>query len=129
MKFKNRGSIYAFSLGMGVLASALTALIISVLMAVAVSSLSLSPKLMPLLMTLTIALMGISGGYITSRILGKKGLLMGAFLGVIVAIILTMLSGLFTEFSPSAGGFVKLVVIIVSAMAGGVLGVNAKQKR
>ena len=129
MKFKNTGSILAFSLGMGIIASALTALIISVLMALAVSTLSLSPKLMPLLMTVTVALMGIAGGYVTSVTFKKKGLLMGAFLGVVVAIILTLLSSLFTEFSPSAGGFIKSVVIIVSAMTGGVLGVNAKQKR
>ncbi len=129
MKFKNSGSIYAFSLGMGVLASALTAVIVSALMAIAVSTLSISSRLMPALMTVTLALMGIAGGYITSGILKKKGLLMGAFLGVITAIILTLMSGLFTEFSPSAGGFIKLVVIIVSAMTGGVLGVNAKQKR
>ncbi len=129
MKFKSSGSICAFSLGMGVLTSLLTAFLISLLMAVAVSAFSLHFKSMPLIMTLTVMIMSVAGGYITSVTFKRKGLLMGAFLGVILAIILTLLSTLFTEFSPSAGGFIKLVVIIVSAMTGGVLGVNAKQKR
>ena len=127
MKFKNTGSILTLSLLMGVITSALTALVVSVLLAFALSL--FSPKLMPLIMTVTILLMGVSGGYVTSVIFKKKGLLTGALLGVILAIILTLLSLLFTEFSPSAGGFIKSVVIIVSAMTGGVLGVNAKQKR
>jgi len=129
MKFKNSANACIISLGFGIVASVLTAVIVSVLFALLVSALSVPYKTMPLLATVTVALTGIAGGYVTSRVFKKKGLLTGAFLGVILSVILTLVSVLVTEASPSAGGLIKILVIVVAAMTGGVLGVNTKQKR
>ncbi len=67
------------------------------------------------------------GGYISAKRRRKNGLLMGVLCGVFIFLIIIILSAAFSKtvesFSPSA----KLVVTLVCAAAGGVVGVNSKR--
>ena len=46
-----------------------------------------------------------------------------------MALILTIAGVLFTQQAPAMQSLTKFAILIVSAMIGGILGVNAKQKR
>lgn len=70
-----------------------------------------------------------TGGYVAARRRRKNGLLMGVLCGVFIFIVIVIISAVFSQaaesFSPSA----KLIVTLVCAGIGGVVGVNSKHGR
>ena len=106
-----------------------TAVIASVILSLSAVYLSLPPSVMPLASILTVSLSSFMGGYTVAKMLRKKGMILGAVMGVILSLILTLLAVIFTKQLPDAQSITKFAVLIVSAIIGGVLGVNTKQKR
>ena len=69
------------------------------------------------------------GGYVSARIVGKKGLLCGFLTGLLYYFILTGISLAVMHFSLDASQAVKMGVAFIAACIGGVLGVNGKGRR
>lgn len=71
----------------------------------------------------------LAAGYLSSRLLGEKGLLAGAAAGGIIFLI-AALSGLAVgSFCLGFQAALRLITILLAAAVGGVAGVNAKKKR
>lgn len=68
-----------------------------------------------------------TGGYVSARRRKRNGLLMGVLCGVFIFLVILILSAFFSKavqsFSPSA----KLIVTLVCAAVGGVVGVNSRK--
>lgn len=68
-----------------------------------------------------------AGGYVSARRRKRNGLLMGILCGVFIFLTILILSAFFSKavhsFSPSA----KLIVTVVCAGVGGVVGVNSRR--
>ena len=130
LKSKNeiRLGVYGKPLLVGTIAGTATAVAVILFCALAVSCFSLPTAAMRIMAILTVAAGGFAGGYGAARAFRKKGLLIGVAVGVILALI-TIAGVLFTQQAPAMQSLTKFAILIVSAMIGGILGVNAKQKR
>ena len=130
-KSKNeiRLGVYGKPLLVGTIAGAVTAVAVMLLCALAVSCFSLPTAAMRAMAILTVAAGGFAGGYGAARTFRKKGLLIGVAVGVILALILTIAGVIFTQQAPAMQSLSKFAILIAAAMIGGILGVNAKQKR
>ena len=85
-----------------------------------------------MILPLAVGAMGIGtflGGYVSARIVGKKGLLCGFLTGLLYYFILTGISLAVMHFSLDASQAVKMGVAFIAACIGGVLGVNGKGRR
>lgn len=82
---------------------------------------------MSVMSTVSLAVGCFCGGYVSARRRKRSGLLMGALCGIFIFLVIMIFGALFTKaasgFSPSA----KLITAVVSAAAGGVVGVNSKK--
>ena len=128
-KSEIRLGVYGKPLLVGTVAGVVTAVAVMLLCALAVSCFSLPTAAMRAMAILTVAAGGFVGGYGAARTLRKKGLLIGVTVGVLLALILTVAGVLFTKEAPAMQSLSKFAILIVSAMIGGILGVNAKSKR
>ena len=132
-KSKSRNGVrlgaYGKPLLTGTIAGVVTAVAVLLLCALMVSCFSLPTGVIRFMAILTVGAGGLAGGYGAARIFQKKGLLIGAAVGVILALILTVAGVLFTREAPAMQSLTKFAILIVSAMIGGILGVNTKQKR
>ncbi|MEG1158206.1 MAG: TIGR04086 family membrane protein [Oscillospiraceae bacterium] len=128
-KFESHTGSYAKPLLAGVIAGVLTMAAVLLLCAAVLACFALPPAVMRTMGLLTVISGGFFGGLIAASAIGKKGFLVGLSIGVILALMLTVASVLWLKSMPSAESFSKLAVLIVSAMIGGVLGVNHPHKR
>ena len=128
-KHEIRLGVYGKPLLVGTVAGVITAVAVMLLCALAVSCFSLPVAAMRAMAILTVAAGGFAGGYGAARIFRKRGLLIGVTVGVFLALILTVAGVLFTKEAPAMQSLSKFAILIVSAMIGGILGVNAKSKR
>ena len=128
-KSEIRLGVYGKPLLVGTVAGVVTAVAVMLLCALAVSCFSLPTAAMRAMAILTVAAGGFAGGYGAARTFRKKGLLIGVTVGVLLALILTVAGVLFTKEAPAMQSLSKFAILIVSAMIGGILGVNAKSKR
>ena len=69
------------------------------------------------------------GGFIAARIHKRQGLIVGFLFGLLFAGVLVMCALIGTGTLVSVGSLIKLIVILVSSMLGGTLGVNYQKKR
>lgn len=76
--------------------------------------------------TIALAVGAYVGGYISGKRRKHNGLLMGALCGVFIFLIILLLGALFSKTVESFPASAKLVVTLVCAAAGGVVGVNSK---
>lgn len=132
-KLKSKGQMKLGALGkpllVGTIAGALTVIVVLLICSFAVSCFSLPTAAMRAMAIITVAAGGFAGGYGAARAFRKKGLLIGGVVGVILALILTVAGVLFTQQAPAMQSLSKFAILMVSAMIGGILGVNAKSKR
>lgn len=77
--------------------------------------------------TAALAVGAYAGGYISGKRRRRNGLLMGVLCGVFIFLIIVILSALFTKAAESFSVPTKLVITLVCAAAGGVVGVNSKR--
>lgn len=76
--------------------------------------------------TIALAVGAYVGGYISGKRRKHNGLLMGALCGVFIFLIILLLGAFFSKTVESFPASAKLVVTLVCAAAGGVVGVNSK---
>lgn len=113
----------------GTVSGTVLILVLFALFAVAITKFSISAGILSLLVVIAGGLGAFLAGYIASRAIGRKGLVIGLVSGVIFVVILAISS------LASAGSFgggqslTKFIVILAAAALGGVLGVNSKKSR
>lgn len=69
------------------------------------------------------------GGFISAKRTGRNGLLMGILCGVFIFLAIAVLSIFFSKAAESFSVPVKLILTLICAGAGGVIGVNSKHIR
>ncbi len=72
---------------------------------------------------------GMIAGYCNGRIMKEKGMLYGALCGGILVIILIIFNVIFNGFAPTGLTFLKLILVMVFAIIGAIIGVNKKSRR
>lgn len=93
------------------------------------TKIDVSESVLSVLTSLGLCVGAYAGGYTASRRRRKNGLLMGVLCGLFMFLIIFFLSYFFAG---TAGGFsasAKLVMTLICAGIGGVVGVNAKGRR
>lgn len=65
--------------------------------------------------------------YIVSRIINKKGALLGLIFGGVISAIVFIATAISTGVIFSIAEFIKIIVILASAWLGGILGANSRQ--
>lgn len=83
----------------------------------------------PLLANISISIATLVSSYITSKKIGNKGYLTGLIVGGVTFLIITLISFIIDEGSITTNTLFHLIIIILSGMIGGVLGVNKKQEK
>ncbi len=76
--------------------------------------------------TIALAVGAYVGGYISGKRRKHNGLLMGALCGVFIFLIILFLGAFFSKTVESFPASAKLVVTLICAAVGGVVGVNSK---
>lgn len=69
-----------------------------------------------------------TGGFITARISGSMGMLLGAAAGTVGFLLLLAVNAL-SGAAPEVISLLRLAVMLFSGAVGGVIGINGKQKR
>lgn len=72
---------------------------------------------------------GFVSGFCCARLLRQRGLLYGAICGALETIIFLMAGFILQDGGFGIPALLKIVFILLSAMLGGILGVNAKKRR
>lgn len=104
-------------------------LVLFALFAVAITKLHFSASVVALFIVVAGGLGSFLSGYIASRAVGCKGLIIGLVSGLIFVVILAV-AGLAIAGHIGGGQTVtKFVVLLAAAALGGALGVNAKKSR
>lgn len=79
--------------------------------------------------TLALCIGAFSGGYVSGKKRRRNGLLMGALCGVFIFIIIVVVSHFFSKSVESFSMTTKLILTLVFAAMGGVVGVYSKHGR
>lgn len=85
-----------------------------------------------LIVPLALAAVGVGafvGGYVSSQITGKKGMLGGFLTGLLFYCILTLVALAATGFKLDSEQFLRLAVVLVTGCGGGVVGINRQRTR
>ena len=90
---------------------------------------SLPPSSAPLLLIPILLLGGFSGGFSAASHLKQDGLVCGAVVGAVLAAIELLAVVIATGEIPSGNALTKGIILLCSAMVGGILGVNRKPRR
>ena len=98
--------------------------------AVIATYLSLSERMIELLVMVLTAACVFLGGFRAAKHAGRQGLLQGSAFGLIYMLVLSLAGMLIMgEWSMSAQSLLTLLIGILCGAIGGILGVNARQKR
>ena len=79
--------------------------------------------------TFALCIGAFSGGYVSGKRRRRNGLLMGILCGVFVFIVIVILSHFFSKAAESFSMPKKLILTLICAGFGGILGVNSKHGR
>ena len=69
------------------------------------------------------------GGFLSARLCGSKGLLLGAVSGLLYILILYLLGAVMRQADLNAMLFLKIVLALVLGAVGGITGVNLKHRK
>lgn len=117
------------SILIGTVASLITILILLSASAGILTMLPTIPKgALPYLMLIVCAVGALIGGYITAAIAGAKGLIMGFLCGICSFLCLLIIGLLTVNSDIGTVTFIRLGVMTLFGMLGGIKGVNRKEK-
>ena len=68
-------------------------------------------------------------GFLAARIVGRKGLMIGGLTGILLYLIVTLISLAVSAADFTLLSLVKLAIILLAAVIGGVCGVNTRKRR
>ena len=106
--------------GIGMLSSA----ILIFMFAAALSVGDVPAMLFSPITVIILAFGGFAGGFASSRISGEKGIICGAFSGIIYFSVIWLFGTLFENLGSGTVAFIKATMIIISGALGGIIGVN-----
>lgn len=113
----------------GLLSGVTTCFVFLCIFAFIVSSRDIPQAMISTLALVAGGLGGFISGFVASKLVRTRGLLVGLICGVVLFLIVLLASvaTLKTSFGPII--FVKMTVIVIASAIGGVLGVNSRSKR
>lgn len=113
----------------GVLSSTVVITLLFVLAAAVISSSNIPSFSISIIVTLIAGIGSFIGAFISAKIFGKKGFWIGLFLGLILCFIIFMSTLFIADVQNSISFWVRYIIIIISALLGGMFGVNSKSKK
>lgn len=118
------------AVGIGVLSSLFTMLILLTLVSFVfktAGTISATPA--GIVAVIIAALSGFIGGYVSTRILKRKGLMVGMMTVLVVAFLVFVAGFLLSGNDIQGTNLIKQGILIVGGCAGGIMGVNHRSKR
>lgn len=79
--------------------------------------------------TISIALSSLISSFFASKEVGNKGYITGLMIGIITFIIITLISFIIDEGNVTINTLFHFIIILLSSMIGGILGVNKRAKK
>lgn len=104
-------------------------LVMLVIMAIILSFGVFSFDLSPLLASISIASGSFIGGLTAAKKSGKKGLITGAASGTVLFFVFTLVSLSAFKTAPNVSTLIRLIIFVLGAAVGGVVGVSFSDKR
>lgn len=125
---KSKGiSCFAFALLRGVLVSLAVTLVALLLLALVLTIWDVPIGVTAYLAVLCLGLGALTGGWISAKKIGEKGLLWGAVCGFVLFLLLLFTGLLFSEQGAGLSPWFRLAVSVLCGAIGGVLGINSRR--
>ena len=99
------------------------------LFAYLITKIDLSDTIISVLTSAALCVGAYTGGLISAKKRRKNGLLMGILCGVFMFFIIFIISSFFAQTAAGFSGSSKLVMTLIFAAVGGVVGINSKNNR
>ena len=103
--------------------------IVTLLFAFVITKIDATDFMLSVMSTIALCVGAYSGGFVSGKGSGKNGLFMGILCGIFIFLVIILLSVLFSKAVKSFTLPVKLVLTLVFAGLGGIVGVNSKHLR
>lgn len=126
MKNSNESNLLLIikSIAIGLACSVATCIIALLLLGYMLLSLDISDSVLSGIIGVVCAGAAFVGGFITSRLAGRAGLIMGAVNTVLCFAVMCIICLIFSDQAIGAMGFVRLGIMLLFGMTGGALGVR-----
>lgn len=112
----------------GILFGLITIILLLFTFSIIITKIDLPKPILSVLSTISVGLGAFVASFICGKIMKARGLMIGIICGIFISIFI-LLIGVTVFHNPiSTIGIIKLVVIIVSSLIGGVIGVNIRRK-
>lgn len=128
MKKENEGLNFKLPITAAVILVLVTAVFMA-LFAVLMYIVQIGNEYAPVLATVSIAFGTFAAAFYSARKIGKRGLLIGAVTGGAVFLIITVISLILDSGAVTYNMLFHFIIIMLSALIGGVMGVNKKDNR
>ncbi len=129
MKKSDGWMAYIKPLGIGVAVGLLLTALCMVLFAAILAAYDVSDFLVTVFSLTALVLGAIAAGFTASKLYGKNGLLIGVAAGVILFALILLVSLAINPQGVTMQTLIKLVVTVLCAGLGGILGVNLKRRK
>ena len=123
------GNVYGRPLLWGLIAGIGVILLLFAAFSLAASAAGAPVSMLPTMVVAALVLGGFSGGFVTARTLGGKGLIAGAMTGCVLALTVLIAMSIAKREIPQTGELLRGLILAVSAMIGGVAGIGQNPKR
>lgn len=128
MKKENEGFRFAIPLTAALLGIVVTAAFMA-LFAVVMYMAQIGSEYSPVLATVSLAAGTLAAAFYAARKIGKRGLLIGLATGGITFVLVTLISLIVDKGGITYNTLFHLIILMLSSLIGGVLGVNKKDNR
>lgn len=129
MKKSDGWMAYIKPLGIGVAVGLLLTALCMVLFAAILAAYDVSDFLVTVFSLTALVLGAVAAGFTASKLYGKNGLLIGMVVGVVLFALILLVSLAINPQSVTIQTLIKLVVTVLCAGLGGILGVNLKRRK
>lgn len=127
--FKRDSLHYIKSTMISVLIGEVATIISILIFAMSICFVDMPTVMYDIFVTLSAIIGGIVSGYFNGRIIKKKGYIVGGACGIVISTVLIILKTTFFITISFYGMIVKIILVILFSILGGILGVNRKTKR
>lgn len=128
MKKENTGLNFKIPLTAALICIAITT-VFMVVFALLMYIAQIGSEYSPVLATVSLAAGTFASAFYAARKIGKRGLFTGFVTGIIIFIAVTLISLIVDKGGITYNTLFHLIIIMLSALIGGVMGVNKKSKR
>lgn len=118
--FKKLAASIFIGAGIGIFSSAILIFLLAAALVIGdIPAFLLSP-----ITVVVLALGSFAGGFASARLFGEKGIVCGAFSGMVFFVIVWIAGAFFENTGFGTAAIIKAAMIIISASLGGIIGVN-----